>query len=142
MTEFYVPKTQKALYLNAWAWVIGILAMVAIISVSLWAAGVFTASVRGQAGAYKAKESTTNRLFAQQNFEQLSADIDGYVAKIVIARQAVKTSPSDITRTNLTGVQQVCVDAVQQYNADSRKYLLRDFKSAGLPQTRDQKECA
>lgn len=115
--------------------------LVTLIVVALWAGGVLFAGVKGQGEAYKIKESAVNRIEKQEMFEQLNADIDGYIAKIQLAKQAYARDPSDVNSTNLNGVAQICIDTVQQYNAESRKYTSRDFKSAGLPFTRDPAEC-
>lgn len=150
MTDMWTPKTQKGLFGNGVLWVLGLLVLCAAVGGAVWAFNTGTASVQGKAGAFRQKESAENRLFAQQDFEQLSADIDGYVAKVVVAKRALKDDQAagaaaeqlQIDRTNVSGTQGVCIDAVQQYNADSHKYLLRDFKSAGLDATRSVGECS
>ena len=141
MDDLYIPKTQKALFANGVLWIIGILLLVALIGGAVWGFQVAFASPAGKGGAYRQKESALNRVQKQEMFQQLNADIDGYIAKIGVAKAAVKTSPSEFNRTNLVGIQQQCIDTAQQYNAESHKYTSRDFKSANLPYARNPTEC-
>ena len=114
-----------------------------LIGAAAWGVDVLTAGPAGKAGAYKQKESTQNRLFAQANFEDRYNTIKADIANITSARAAVKgdpkngipADPSQFNLTNLNGVIQICHQDVAGYDADSGKYLLRDFKSAGLPQS-------
>jgi hypothetical protein len=137
MNTFYEPRTQKALFANAWAWLIACLIIAALIGAAWWSIATLTASTAGQAGAYRLKQSTQNRVFAQQTFEQEYADYNGYLA---IAKTYTGTLNAT-QRTELSGLRQVCITTAQNYNADAHKYLLRDFKSFDLPQTLDASAC-
>lgn len=133
--------TEEQLFRRAVAGVILVVLLVAALVAGGWALTIALAGPSGAAQAYKQKESATNRIQKQELFVQLNADIDGYIAKIRIAKQAVAADPTSVNKTNLIGVEQICVDTVQQYNAESLKYTSRDFKSAGLPYRRSTLAC-
>jgi len=144
LSNFFEPKTQKALYGNIVVWVFATLALIAVIAILLWAFGVFTAPLRGQAGAFKQKESAINRVQQQAKFEQIAADYDGYLVQIQNAQVALKSASAETRaqrETELIGLRQICVTAAQDFNAESRKYLARDWKSAGLPERLDPIAC-
>lgn len=131
---------------EVWLWLILATVTIAAISIGLWAFGVFTSNVAGAGGAIRQKNATVNRVQKQEMFEQLAADYDGYLIKIAAAVTAVKTTTDEtdkaLRQTELVGLKQVCVDAAQQFNAESHKYTSRDWKSAGLPGSLDAQACA
>lgn len=129
---------------EAWFWIAMVILAVAIIGVGVWAFGVVTAPVRGQAGAFQQQQSTINRVQQQAKFEQIAADYQGYLVQIQNAETALKTASADTRsqrETELIGLRQICVTAAQDFNAESRKYLARVWKSAGLPATLDPLAC-
>jgi hypothetical protein len=130
---------------EAWFWILMVLLVVAVVGIGLWAFGVFTSDVRGAGGAIKQRNSTVNRVQKQEMFEQLAADYDGYIIKIKAAVIAVSTTIDEddksLRQTELVGLRQVCVDAAQQFNAESKKYTSRVWKSAGLPLALDPEGC-
>lgn len=144
MSDIYgVPR--RHIVGEVWFWILMVIIVVAVLGIGGWAFGVFTSGPAGAGGAIKQRNSTLNRVQSQAQFEQLAADYDGYLVKIKIAKTALAAATTDVDKqlaqTNLTGVQQVCVDAAQQFNAESRKYLARVWKSAGLPETLDADAC-
>jgi Tfp pilus assembly protein PilV len=144
MSSFYEPKSQKAFAGNVMLWVIVAVVFVGLIGIGLWAFGVVTAPWKGQGGAFKQQQSATNRVQKQEMFEQIAADFDGYLVKIQIAVQAAKDATGidkELRQTELIGLRQTCVDAAQQFNAESRKYTSRVWKSAGLPANLDPTLC-
>lgn len=144
MTETY-GVSRRRLIGEAWFWVVIALLSVAAIGISLWAFGVLTAPVRGQAGAFQQQQSALNRVQQQAKFEQIAADYDGYLVQIQNALVAFKTSSPttrDQRETELLGLRQICVTTAQAFNAESRKYLARDWKSAGLPATLNPLPCS
>jgi hypothetical protein len=115
-------------------WLIAVLAVVGLISVGAWGFRVLTSDVKGQGDSIIQKNSATNRIFAQQNFEERYQDIlaaDRRIDTVYLAWKADKTDPT--LTTNLTGTINYCIDAVAEYNADARKFLLEDFKAEDLP---------
>lgn len=130
---------------EAWFWVAVVIAAVIVIGVGAWAWSVATAPVRGQAGAFKEQQSTLNRVQQQAKFEQMAADYDGYLVQIKNAKAALKTASAETRsqrETELIGLRQICVSTAQDFNAESRKYLARVWKSAGLPETLNPSACS
>ena len=108
----------------------------------LWGIGVLGAPVKGAGDAYKQKESASNRIVQQAEFEDLKAEYDDTLAKISVARKAAKQNPdSQIKQTEYTGLVNYCVDVAGDYNAESRKYLAADFKAIDLPAELDRTAC-
>ena len=144
MSDYY-GVSRRRLVGEVWFWILVILLIVGVVGIGLWGFGVFTSDIKGAGGAIKQRNSTVNRVQKQEQFEQLAADYDGYIVKINGLVIAVKTStdPTDksLRQTELVGMRQVCVDAAQQFNAESRKYTSRVWKSAGLPATLDPEGC-
>jgi hypothetical protein len=126
-------------------WVVGILLVVAVIGIAVWAFSVGTSNVKGAGDAIKQNNSAVNRVQKQEMFQQIAADYDGYLTNIEGAKAAVKdavgTTQKQLRQTELIGLRQVCVSAAEQFNAESQKYSSRDWKSAGLPPSLDAKEC-
>lgn len=122
--------------------VIGVLLLIPV----TWGASVLLSNVTGAGGAIKQKNSTVNRIQQQEQFEDLVADYDGYLVNIKIANSTLKADSNDtmqksIDTTNLEGLKIECVDAAQQFNANSQKYTAREWKSAGLPARLDPNLC-
>lgn len=137
MENAYVPRSQKGLFGNITAWIVAAFILAAVIAGAWWGISTALAPATGKAGAFRQQQSSQNRIFAQQTFEQESADYDGYLAK-------EKTYTGTLTatqQTELEGLRQVCITTAQNYNADARKYLLRDFRSFDLPLTLDASAC-
>jgi hypothetical protein len=118
-----------------WLWVIAIVLLIGAIGVGTWWFSVKTSDLKGRGDATKIHNSATNRIFAQQHFEDMYAEItDRDVPNLKSARAALKLAPHDQARqTNVTGVQQICNQDVADYNAAARKFLERDFRAADLP---------
>lgn len=102
------------------------------------------AGPKGAVGAREQQQSSVNRVQKQEQFEQIAADYDGYLVKIQVAVQAAASADGidkELRQTELVGLRQTCVDAAQQFNAESRKYTSRVWKSAGLPANLDPEGC-
>ena len=145
MSTFGSKREHFTLFGVGAAWLIGLVVLGGAVSVGLWAFGVFASDIEGAGGAIKQRNSTVNRVQKQEMFEQLAADYDGYLVKIGGLVLAVKTTtdPTDksLRQTELVGLRQVCVDAAQQFNAESKKYTSRVWKSTGLPVALDPEGC-
>lgn len=101
---------------------------------AVWGFRVATSDVKGQGDSIITKNSSTNRISAQERFEDLYADIKATDAKIGPAKQAMKADPdSQVAQTNYTGLVNYCLDVVGDYNAEARKYTSADFRSIDLP---------
>lgn len=120
---------------------LGILAIIAVASVLIWGFKVGTSDVKGRGDAVRQRNDGTNRVFAQQQFEDLKAAIDKDIANIRIAKQSYKNNPSPVNEANVAGTQQICNADVASYNAEARKYLSRDFRASDLPSSIDLAVC-
>lgn len=117
---------------------------VIVLGFGAWGASVLLSNITGAGGAIKQKNSTTNRVSQQAYFEDMAANYDGYAIKIRLAEKALDTATGidhQIRAVELEGLMQQCVDNAQEFNAASRKYLARDWKSAGLPARLDPSIC-
>jgi hypothetical protein len=138
MTKWYEnDDPEKVVKSGAWrlgVWVLIIVGISLLIGALTWGAKVLLSDPVGQGNAIIQKNSSTNRIFAQQNFEERYQDILGADRRIDVVYLAWKSDKSDPTlTTNYTGTVNYCIDAVAEYNADARKFLLEDFKAQDLP---------
>ncbi len=116
-------------------WVLAVVLIAFAIGAVILVINTIAASPRGQAQAYQQKESANNRVFAQQYFEQTSAEIIATKAKI--NRAGLVLNPTEKQQANLEGLQSYCSTIVGQYNAAGRSYTTQQFKAADLPATWD-----
>lgn len=94
----------------------------------------------GQGNAHIEKNNSTNRISQNSQFFDLKTDYDATVNKIpVYKEQAASGDPA--AKVNLTGLESHCLDIVGQYEAASGKYISKDFKDAGLPESLDASAC-
>jgi len=124
-------------------WVFVILAVIAILGIAVWGFNVATSSIKGQGDAVIQKNSADNWIKAQAFFEEKYQDITVSDKQIGVATAALAAKPEDRTlQTNLTGITNHCLSAVGEYNAEARKFLSEDFRSADLPSEIDQYDTA
>lgn len=118
---------------------------VIVLGFGVWGASVLLSNITGAGGAIQKRNSTGNRIEQQARFEDLAANFDGYIIKIRVAEKAVRDAPDktiqSLRAVELEGLKQECIDDAQEFNAASRKYLARDWKSAGLPASLDATIC-
>jgi len=138
MTKWYESDNPSTVARGA-SWRIGlwigvIFLVVSLLSVAGWGVTILISNIRGQGNAIIQKNEASNQIFAQQNFEERYQDILGADRRIDVVYVALQADPSDPTlQTNYTGTVNYCIDAVAEYNADARKFLLEDFKAQDLP---------
>lgn len=116
-------------------WVLAVVVFFALISGAFFVGRTLLAEPAGRAGAYQQKESANNRIFAQQQFEELAAEITATQAKIAAAGKVRETSPEAEIRYQ--GLISYCASTAAQYNAASRSYTTEQFKAADLPASYD-----
>lgn len=102
-----------------------------VVIVGAWLLSVALSDPVGRGEAVKEKNTSTNRIFAQQRFEQLNADVDATRAKITAAEKVRASSPEAETRYQ--GLVSYCASVVADYNAAARSYTQQDFRAADLP---------
>lgn len=111
-----------------------VLVVAAVVSIAAFGFRTGTADIKGRGEAHQQRVSAQNRVFAQQHFQELFNAIEKDKANVGVAKDQLKSNPGDpVAQTNVAGARQVCNTDVADYNADARKYLLRDFKDAELP---------
>jgi hypothetical protein len=129
--------SQKKIFGLGVAWLVGILVVCAVIGAAVWGIGVATSDVAGRGNQRRAINSSDNRTFAQEQFEELFNDVKTYDAQISTsaAAAAAETEPTEKSRLNQVtlGVTNQCISTVQQYNAEARKVSKERFRAADLP---------
>jgi len=114
--------------------VFGIILVLVLLVWGGFALKVALSGPKGVGDAIIKKNSAENWTNAQAGFEDKYQAIRSADQKIAIHKAALAADPKNPTlQTNLTGVTTVCISAVADYNADSRKYLLEEFKAVDLP---------
>lgn len=113
---------------------LGLLLLIVALSVGGYLAKVALSGPKGQGDAIIKKNSAANWTAAQAKFEDLYQGVIAVEQKVALASSTLELNPDDKTaQQTLHGLQSACVDAVADYNAESRKYLAADFKAADLP---------
>jgi hypothetical protein len=144
------------------AWGCATLAVIAAIVVAAWAIwglGVFTSGVHGRGEQIKQVNNSVNRTQWYHHFFDLKTAYDTQVQAVGLARKQLddfnKANPPGTAdpigqlaqlraqdQTNLTGVQQQCINSANAYNNDTQKTVVgAQFKAAGLPDTLDANAC-
>jgi hypothetical protein len=135
------PSDAKLFGIGA-AWVVATLLLVGAIGVAVWYFGVATSGVHGKGEVIKRNNSADNRVFQQEHFQTVFGDVKADKLKIKFARESLAsdtkgTDTYDRDKINLEGLQQLCVTAVEDYNADANKVTARDWRDPSLPKTLD-----
>lgn len=119
-------------FLIGWI-LIGVL-LVLLVGAAIWAINVAASGPKGQADAFAEKNSSSNWVAAQAKFEDMYADIVQTDKKIDVAAEMLASNPTDKTfQQTLAGTKSYCLEVVGDYNAEARKYLAEEFRSADLP---------
>lgn len=128
-------KTEAAKGIGAgWLVLIVILILGGLISGGIWALGVATSGIKGQGDAVKINNSAENWTAKQAFFETKYEATKTADMKIKLYADKLAADPTDRTaKDNLFGIQSQCLNYVAEYNAESRKFLSQDWKSADLP---------
>jgi len=127
--------------------VVAVLVFSTIIGVGTWALRVATSDAKGRGDQIVRNNSELNRTEQQQMFEDLFAQIKSLdqrteLASTQVSEQRANGQDTRIAETNLSGLQNVCLEAVGKYNAAARKVLAKDWRSADLPQEIDGTDSA
>lgn len=111
-----------------------------VLPLAVFGLGIVKAPWVGRADAYKQQQSANNRIQAQALFHDLYNEYQATVAKIPVYKN-VTGEGNYQANANLVGLLSHCADVVGMYNAESSKYLTRDFKDFGLPASLDAAAC-
>lgn len=115
-------------------WGLTILITCALVGVIVWGFVVATSKVRGEGDAVVQKNSSSNWVSAQREFNRTYQEIKADDRKITDAKTALDADPNNmILKTNYEGLKQHCNTLVGVYNTDARSYLKKDFRDADLP---------
>lgn len=115
-------------------WIALAVVFILALSAGIWALKVGTSDVKGQGDAQRTKNSGTNRIAAQERFEELYAGIKAADERIDVMAKAKKANPKDVVAaTNYTGAVNYCIQIRADYNAEARKYTAEQFRSIDLP---------
>lgn len=126
-----------------WAYIIASALAVILIALGAWGFKVLTAPAKG-AGDVRIRNNTAdNRIAAQNEFNKLWGDIQGYHDNIQAAAKTLQANPGDAYQQSvLTAEQQTCRTAVQQYNADTLNMTMKDWRPSADPASVDStQEC-
>lgn len=130
--------TRRDLNRGAWyviRWWLLIVVIALIIGAGIWLLTVALSGPKGQGDGIIQKNSSENWIEKQAFFEDAYANIVAADKSVTIAFEALQGDPEDrVLKTNYTGAQQVCVNMVADYNAEARKFLAEEWRSADLPQ--------
>jgi hypothetical protein len=123
-------------------WFFAIFILSSLLGVAMWAFGVFTSDINGRGNAIKVKNSATNRIAAQERFEEMYQDGQAANQRIGAMRAALAATPNDtIARTNLNGAVNYCIEVRAKYNAEARKYTAAQFRASDLPENLNEIDC-
>lgn len=112
---------------------IGTACILAICGV-IWCLDVVFAGPTGKGDVIRKNNDANNQVYSEQHFQDLYADITGYTAQLRMTIGLLRANPGDaFDIQNYTGQWAACDQAVQQYDADSNKTLMKDWKSTSLP---------
>lgn len=137
MNEFYVPRTHKGAFSVIAGWVIALVVLGSVITVSLWAAGVIFAPQIGKGEARKQINSGSFRIAAYDHFFDLCAAVQGQEAALDAQYTERTTATGDDlqrVQANIAGISAQRGRSIAQYNADARKsYTVGQFRASDLP---------
>lgn len=115
-------------------WWLILIVIFALVGAALWGISVAVSGPKGVGDAVIKKNSSENWTAAQAKFEDMYADIVASDRKIDVAAATLATDPEDKTfQQTYAGIQTYCLSVVGDYNAEARKYLAEEFRSADLP---------
>lgn len=126
-------RVARGLGIRAGGWIVAGVAFFILLGAGVWGFRVATSDIRGQGDATVQKNSGTNRIAAQERFEERYQDILAADRRIDVMAAAAKASKGETAQVNLTGAINYCIEAVAEYNADARKFTAREFRAADLP---------
>jgi len=131
-------RVSRALAGRGVIWVTAIAIFVMLLGGLVWGIRVATSDIKGQGDAITRKNSGTNRIAAQERFEDMYQDVLAADRRIDVLADAVKANPkSNVAQINLTGAVTYCIEVAADYDAEARKYTAEDFRSVDLPEQID-----
>lgn len=134
MTKWYDSENPDRVGFSIGLRVLLVVIVAALLGGGVWAFKVATSDIKGQGDAVRTKNSGTNRIAAQERFEELYAGIKAADERIDVMAAAKTAAPADpISSINYTGAINYCIQIRADYNAEARKYTAEQFRAADLP---------
>lgn len=128
---------------NPIVWLIVTVIILALSGVGVWVFRVLTSEIKGQGDAIIQRNSAENWTAAQARFEDMYAEVVATDRKVTAAWEAYQADAENLTaKQTYYGTQNVCYSMVADYNAEARKFLSEDFRSADLPAQIDEFDTA
>lgn len=124
MDNSYIPKTQKGLFGNIWAWVIGIVLIVGSVLLIGGVTGWITAPWKGKLEQRQQVNSGNYRIVAYNQFFDECASITTDEQNLQAFYRQLQTATGDDKiriETNITANIVDVNQAINQYNADAQK---------------------
>lgn len=159
--EGFISKSDRAKVASDTIWgmsrglfvIVAIIIAASVIGAASWGISVATSGPRGAGDVVRQRNDADNRISAQAFFEDTYATIKAQDQKLTDAQNALdefmaatpQPDNSDMVQvqlytqqlkakqTTVTGLQQICLTAVGNYNAEARKTIRGDWRSEDLP---------
>ena len=133
------PMSDREVVSSSKRWIVAFVVAIIVLPMIIWGASVLLSGPKGKGDQIVRNNSEINRTEQQQMFEDLYAQIRSLDDRVDVAQEVVENDEaagrdSRISTTNLTGLQNVCLEAVGSYNAAARQVLSRDWRAEDLPQ--------
>jgi hypothetical protein len=131
---------------RGWVWVITAVVMIGLIVGGIWAVGVATSDVRGAGDAEAEINSAGNRIAAQQWFPAQLGSIKATDAKLdglyAIWQANVGKADESWHQGNYVGTQNLCLQFIENYDAEARKVTRERWIDQNMPLTIDKSDPA
>jgi hypothetical protein len=139
MSIFYPPEDGGEVRVRrVVAYVAGFIVLCVATSWLVWGFGVASSGVKGRGDVIRQNNDATNRIAAQNEFNQLWSDIKTYHANIKDDAQAVAANPGDAwTLSVLDAEKKTCRSAAGKYNADTQNMTMKDWRPSTDPASID-----
>lgn len=131
----------RAVAARGYGWIIATIIIFLILAGGGWTIKVLLSDAKGRGDAIVQKNSATNRIGAQERFEDLYAEVKAEANQIGVLAAAANADPSAYNNTNLVGAKTHCLSVVGDYNALARKYTAAQFRAADLPESLSAIDC-
>jgi len=119
--------------------IIGIIALIALLTVGSWAYRYYTAEIRGTVDAEEQIESAPSRISRYEEFYNRCASIQGHEDSIQAQMKRLdsvdpESSEAGRVRANIAGLESQRARSIRRYNTDAaNSYTMGRFRASNLP---------
>lgn len=162
----FADMTDRDVYRTSRRWIVWVILAAVFVPMLAWGASVLLSGPKGAGDVTKQNNSANNRISAQAFFEDTYEAVKKFDLQIGDSDDAyqefLKTTPQPDAddsvqvmlytqkvnghQTTIEGLQQQCRNAVASYNAEARKTIREQWRSAELPyqidDTAEATDCA